>query len=106
MVDELQERIMFLQNQIEKSSSKFEIWKEDLKIVFEEEIQKIEQKNANVCRLYNLELQLHKAIINQKQQRIEQVTLATKQAVKMMEHPRLMQLIVRQIKFEQEKTSQ
>ena len=42
MVDELQERIMFLQNQIEKSSSKFEIWKEDLKIVFEEEIQKIE----------------------------------------------------------------
>ena len=75
-------------------------------MTFDKEIKKVEQKNSNICRLYSLELQFHKAIINQKQQKIEKVTLATKQAVKMMEHPRLMQLIVRQIKFEQDKTTQ
>ena len=100
MSDELQERIIFLQSQIDMASSKFDVWKEDLKEVFENEIMKVEEKNANICRLYSMELQFHKAIINQKQQRIDQVTLATKQAIKMMEHPRLMQLIVRQIKFE------
>ena len=105
MSDELQERIIFLQSQIDKANTKFDVWKEDLKEAFEKEIKKVEAKNANICRLYGMELQLHKAIINQKQKRIDQVTQATKQAVKMMEHPRLMQLIVRQIKFEQEKTS-
>ena len=67
IADELQERIIFLQSQIEKANSKFEVWKDELKQVFEQEIEKVEAKNANICRLYSLELQFHKAIINQKE---------------------------------------
>ena len=49
-----------------------------------------------------MELKFHKAIIVNKEKRIEEVTAATRHAIKMMEHPRLMQLLHRQIEFEKQ----
>ena len=99
-VDELQERTIFLQGQIEKANATFEMWKMDFKAIHDMEMARLDEKRLKMGQLYEMELKFHKAIIIKKEQRIEEVKLATKQALKMMEHPRLMKLLHRQLQFE------
>ena len=71
------------------------MWKLDFKSIHDTEMAKLEDKRLKVSQLYDMELKFHKAIIVQKERRIDEVTAATKHAVRMMEHPRLMQLLYR-----------
>ena len=49
MVDELQERRIFLQNQIEKANATFEMWKLDFKTIHDMEMQKLDEKRLKIC---------------------------------------------------------
>ena len=68
---------------------------------------RLDHKRLKMSQLYEAELKFHKAIIEQKEKRIEEVKRATWQALRMMENPKLCQLVSRQLKFEdQEYTSE
>ena len=71
------------------------MWKLDFKVIHEQEMSKQDEKRKRMGELYEMELKFHKAIIKQKEKRINEVKGATKQAIKMMGNPRLVQLLHR-----------
>lgn len=50
--------------------------------------------------LYDAEIQQYLRVISGKDHRIDQLLITIRKACKMMEHPRLMQLIIRELNFD------
>ena len=53
-----------------------------------------------MSKVYELEIKNYLNVITNKDDRIKQLTNTIKKALKMMQHPRLMQLIMREVKYD------
>ena len=60
----------------------------------------LEQKRSNMSALYDAEIEQYLSVISGKDRRIGYLLTTIRKALKMMEHPRLMQLITRELNYD------
>lgn len=91
---------MFLKLQHEKLKKKhFEELDKMIKINALE-VNRLEDKRINMQEIYEKEIKMYLAALSKKDVRIEDLLTAIRKALKMMQHPRLMQLITRELNYD------
>ena len=66
----------------------------------EVDVNRLEKKRMDMSVMYDKEIDKYLEIIKGKDKRIDYLKQAIKSALKMMQHPRLMQLITRELNFD------
>ena len=65
-----------------------------------EDVNRLEDKRIQMSKMYDAEIQKYLQALNLKDVRIQELKEAIKKALKMMQHPRLMQLVTRELNFD------